>query len=206
MPTLKLEKEAGAGGGALVAGIDEVGRGSLAGPVVACAVVLPDNFCMKGLNDSKKLTPLQRERCYHLLTANKTVTWAVAWRDNRAVDRLNVLRATHEAMREAVDLLQVPLYHALVDGRPVPQFPVPHTAVVAGDGISLSIAAASVIAKVTRDRFMREADIQYPRYGFRDHKGYGTGKHLKNLRKYGPCPLHRLTFSTVAQKNLPFTN
>lgn len=200
--TLELEKKAG-GGGLRVAGVDEVGRGPLAGPVVACAVVLPFDFRLKGLDDSKKLTPLQRERFYEQLTTSQNITWAVAWRDNRTIDRLNILRATYEAMREAVTLLPVLPAHALVDGRPIPQFPVPHTAVVGGDGISLSIAAASVIAKVTRDRFMKAADVQYPEYGFRDHKGYSTPQHLKRLRKYGPCALHRFTYAPVAQGELP---
>ncbi len=199
--TLELEKKTGEN--LQIAGVDEVGRGPLAGPVVACAVILPRDFCLKGLNDSKKLTPLQRERFYELLTTSEKIRWAVAWRDNRAVDRLNILRATYEAMREAVTLLPAPVDHALVDGRSIPQFPVPHTAIVGGDGISLSIAAASVIAKVTRDRFMKAADVQYPEYGFRDHKGYTTAQHLRQLRKHGPCPLHRFTFTPVAQRELP---
>lgn len=200
--TLQLEKKAGASKTFRIAGVDEVGRGPLAGPVVACAVILPDDFQIEGLDDSKKLTPLRREQLYCLLTESKEITWSVAWRDNQAVDHLNILRATHEAMREALAALQFQPSHALVDGLPVPRFPVPHTAVVGGDGLSLSIAAASVIAKITRDRFMVKADVQYPQYGFRNHKGYGTVEHLKNLRKYGPCPLHRLTFSPLAQREL----
>ncbi|PWU09903.1 MAG: ribonuclease HII [Verrucomicrobia bacterium] len=200
--TLELEKKAGEN--LYVAGVDEVGRGPLAGPVLACAVVLPCGFRLKGLNDSKQLTALQRERFYEVLTTSEKIHWAVAWRDNRDIDRLNILRATHEVMREAVTLLPIPADHALVDGRPVPQFPIPHTAVVGGDKVSLSIAAASVIAKVTRDRFMQAADVRYPEYGFRDHKGYTTPQHLRQLRKYGPCPLHRFTFAPVAQGELPF--
>ncbi len=198
--TLELERKVGGGE---IAGVDEVGRGPLAGPVVACAVILPIHFCMQGLTDSKKLTPLQRERFYSMLIASPKISWAVAWRDNRAVDRLNILQATYEAMREAISLLPTLPSHALVDGRPVPRFPIPHTAVVGGDGISLSIAAASVIAKVTRDRFMREADVQYPQYGFREHKGYGTPQHIRKLKQYGPCSLHRLTFAPLAQRELP---
>lgn len=199
--TLELEKKTGEN--LRIAGVDEVGRGPLAGPVVACAVILPCGFRLKGLNDSKQLTFLQRERFYELLTTSEKIRWAIAWRDNRAIDRLNILRATYEAMREAVALLPERVDHALVDGRFIPQFPVPHTAIVGGDGISLSIAAASVIAKVTRDRFMKAADVQYPEYGFRDHKGYTTPQHLRQLRKHGPCPLHRFTFAPVAQRELP---
>lgn len=199
--TLELERKAGSDGAFLVAGVDEAGRGPLAGPVVACAVILPKDFCMEGLDDSKKLTPLQRERFYEQLTTSADICWAVTWRDNRAIDRLNILQATYEAMREAVVSLRTPPAHVLVDGRPIPYFPISHTAVVKGDGLSLSIAAASVIAKVTRDRFMiEEADVQYPQYGFRAHKGYGTLQHREKIKEYGPCPLHRLSFSPLVQK------
>jgi ribonuclease HII len=199
--TFEFERKVRNDGAFLIAGVDEAGRGPLAGPVVACAVILPQDFCMEGLDDSKKLTPLQRERFYEQLTTSPQICWAVAWRDNQAIDRLNILQATYEAMREAVASLSPPPAHVLVDGRRIPSFPIPHTAVVGGDGLSLSIAAASVIAKVTRDRFMiEEADTQYPQYGFRDHKGYGTLQHREKIKEYGPCPLHRLSFAPLVQK------
>ena len=186
-----------------VAGIDEAGRGPLAGPVVAAAVVLPLAFRLPGLDDSKKLTAAKRECLYAALTGNPDVLWASAHLDNHEVDRWNILRATHRAMRQAfLSLVPVPV-HALIDGLPVPDFPCPHTALVGGDGRSLSIAAASIIAKVERDRAMHELDRDFPQYGFSQHKGYPTRDHLAKLREHGPCPVHRRSFSPVAQSELP---
>ena len=182
-----------------VAGIDEAGRGPLAGPVVAAAVVLPLNFRLPGLDDSKKLTAEKREHLYASLTANPDVRWASAHLDNLAIDRWNILRATHRAMRQAFLSLAPSPVHALIDGLPVPDFPCPHTALVGGDGRSLSIAAASIVAKVERDHAMRELDRKYPAYGFSKHKGYPTPDHLARLREHGPCPVHRRSFSPVAQ-------
>ena len=182
-----------------VAGIDEAGRGPLAGPVVAAAVVLPPGFRLPGLDDSKKLTAAKREQLYDALTGNSGVRWASAHLDNNEVDRWNILRATHRAMRQAFLSLEPRPEHALIDGLPVPDFPCPQTALVGGDGRSLSIAAASIIAKVERDRAMRELDGKYPEYGFFKHKGYPTPEHLARLREHGPCPVHRRSFSPVAQ-------
>mgnify|MGYP003587853185 CR=1 FL=1 len=182
-----------------VAGIDEAGRGPLAGPVVAAAVVLPPGFRLPGLDDSKKLTAAKREQLYDALTGNSGVRWASAHLDNNEVDRWNILRATHRAMRQAFLSLKPRPEHALIDGLPVPDFPCPQTALVGGDGRSLSIAAASIIAKVERDRAMRELDGKYPEYGFFKHKGYPTPEHLARLREHGPCPVHRRSFSPVAQ-------
>jgi ribonuclease HII len=187
-----------------VAGIDEAGRGPLAGPVVAAAVVLPAGFTHALLNDSKVLLPAVRAAIYAELTTNPAVAWAFAIVDSVEIDRLNILRATHEAMRRAFAALPCRPEHVLIDGRPVHPFPVEHTALVDGDAISLSIAAASVIAKVTRDRLMVELDAQYPVYGFAQHKGYATREHLAILARDGPCPIHRFSFSPMAQPVFPF--
>ena len=184
-------------------GIDEAGRGPLAGPVVAAGVVLPDGFHHAELDDSKKLTARQRESLYAELTTRADVQWAVAVVEADEVDRLNILEATHAAMRRVVAGLVPDPDHALIDGLPVLPFAVPQTALVGGDGLSFSIAAASVIAKVTRDRIMVEMDARYPAYEFAQHKGYGTALHLAKLRAHGPCPIHRKSFSPVAQALLP---
>lgn len=188
----------------LIAGIDEAGRGPLAGPVVAAAVILPEHFGHRHLHDSKKLSARRRSAIYEELTTSPDVSWAYAALDAGEVDRLNILRATHEAMRRAVLALAHRPDHALIDGLPVHPFPVAHTAIVEGDSISLSIAAASVIAKVTRDRMMEAFDAQYPAYGFSRHKGYSTRQHLAILARDGPCPIHRFTFRPVAEPFLAF--
>jgi len=182
-----------------VAGIDEAGRGPLAGPVVAAAVVLPPGFSAPALDDSKKLSAAAREEMYALLTGTAGVVRAFAIRDSAAIDRINILRATHEAMREALLALTSLPAHALIDGLPVPDFPCAQTALVGGDGRSFSIAAASIIAKVERDRLMEDLDRRYPAYGFLRHKGYGTKEHLARLREHGPCPAHRRSYAPVAR-------
>jgi ribonuclease HII len=189
-------------GFSFVAGIDEAGRGPLAGPVVAAAVVFLDHRAPEGLDDSKKLTPARREALFECLADSPHVLWAVSVQSAEVVDRINILQATHRAMREAVTALNRRIDHALIDGLPVRDFPAPHTALVGGDALSFSIAAASIMAKVTRDRLMHEADAQFPQYGFRNHKGYGTPEHLAALREHGPCPLHRVSFAPVAQREL----
>ncbi len=185
-----------------IAGIDEVGRGPLAGPVVAAAVILPEGFRNGAIDDSKKLTPQLREEIYAALTARADVCWAVAAAEHDEIDRFNIHRASHEAMRRAVQALATQPEHALIDGRPVRPFPVPHTALVKGDAQSKSIAAASILAKVTRDRIMVRMDAQYPSYGFARHKGYATELHIERLRIHGPCPIHRKTFLPVAEQLL----
>lgn len=197
--SLKHERDLHARGIFPVAGIDEAGRGPLAGPVVAAAVVLPPNYRTRGLNDSKKLAAAARDEHYARLTVHAEVIWAVGIAEVEVIDRINILRATHEAMREAISALRVAVAHALIDGLPVRPFPVAQTALVGGDGLSLSIAAASVIAKVTRDRLMRGHAAIWPEYGFERHKGYATAEHLDSLRRHGPCPIHRRSFSPVAQ-------
>ncbi len=181
-----------------IAGIDEAGRGPLAGPVVAAAVILPLKFRHKVLKDSKLLSAQRREDIYAELTGRPEIAWAVCAVDVDEIDRVNILQASHEAMRLAVAALRTTPQHVLIDGRPVLPFPLPQTAVIDGDRQSFSIAAASVIAKVTRDRIMVEMDAQYPGYEFSRHKGYSTRLHLKQLQARGPCPIHRRSFWPVA--------
>jgi len=201
--TLKFENALRKTGIRSIAGIDEAGRGPLAGPVVAAAVILPVRFRHPLLDDSKKLTPEQREEVYAVLIARDDIRWAVAVVEHIEIDRINILRASNEAMRRAVQALSEPPEHALIDGLPVRPFPVPHTAIVQGDGKSKSIAAASVLAKVTRDHIMVQLDAEYPSYGFARHKGYCTELHLERLKLHGPCPIHRRTFLPVAEQLLP---
>jgi ribonuclease HII len=183
----------------LIAGVDEAGRGPLAGPVVAAAVVLPAGFVHGALNDSKKLSARARDSIFAELTASDDIQWACTIVEAAEIDHLNILRATHEAMRRAVAILDPAPEHVLIDGLPVHPFPIAQTALVGGDGRSFSIAAASVIAKVTRDRLMIELDARFPAYGFAKHKGYGTPQHLAALKANGPCPIHRRTFLPVRE-------
>jgi ribonuclease HII len=200
--TLKHENALRKTGLQIIAGIDEAGRGPLAGPVVAAAVILPLGFRHSLIDDSKKLTHGQREEVYAALIARTDVCWAVAVVEHDEIDRFNILRASHQAMRRAVEALATLPEHALIDGLPVRPFPVPHTAIVKGDGQSKSIAAASILAKVTRDRIMVRLDAEYPSYGFARHKGYATELHLERLKAHGPCPIHRKTFLPVVQSLL----
>ena len=197
----KFEREAKAIRPELViAGVDEAGRGPLAGPVVAAAVILPpeEEFDLP-VNDSKALDEAFREELGERLRSDPRVVWAVAERSAGAIDRINILRATHEAMREAVMSLKVHPDMAFVDGLKVRDFPVEARFIVKGDAQSASVAAASIIAKTHRDHLMMELDKVYPGYGFAQHKGYGTAQHLEALRKLGPCPEHRKTFGPVAR-------
>jgi ribonuclease HII len=191
-------------GVARVAGVDEAGRGPLAGPVFAAAAVLPSKWAesglpheLEGLNDSKQLTAVQREKFFAFLTACPEVQFAVAQVGAGQIDAINILRATHRAMNDALAQLRPAPEHALVDGRPVKTMSVPHTAIVKGDARSYSIAAASVLAKVARDRLMLEFDRQWPKYGFAEHKGYGTAEHLAAIAAHGPCPIHRRSFAPL---------
>jgi ribonuclease HII len=199
MPTFRYENKAVKNGAKIVAGIDEAGRGPLAGPVVAAAAILPENFRHKTLNDSKQLTEQQREEIYAELTANPEFHWAVGVSDVDVIDHYNILRATWRAMQLALDALTVRPDHALVDGLRAPLIGVTQTAIVKGDAKSFSIAAASVMAKVTRDRMMLTIHEQFPNYNFARHKGYGTPEHLAALDQYGPSPVHRRSFAPVRQ-------
>ena len=193
------EKKLHSLGIAPIVGIDEAGRGALAGPVVAAAAILPERFRHRKLNDSKQLSPELREDIYQNLTTRSDIVWAVGIVDSVEIDRINILRAAHQAMRIAVAGLTISPEHALIDGLPVMPFPLPQTAIIDGDCLSLSIAAASVIAKVTRDTLMREFCAHFPHYCFSQHKGYGTELHLQKLHEHGPCPIHRRSFEPVAQ-------
>jgi ribonuclease HII len=197
----RFEREAKAGRPELViAGVDEAGRGPLAGPVVAAAVILPpeEEFDLP-VNDSKALDETFREELGERLRSDSRVVWAVAERSAEVIDRINILKATHEAMREAVMSLKNRPGLAFVDGLKVRDFPVEARFIVKGDALSASVAAASIIAKTHRDHLMVELDKQYPGYGFAKHKGYGTAQHLEALRRLGPCPEHRKTFGPVAR-------
>jgi ribonuclease HII len=181
-----------------IAGIDEVGRGPLAGPVLAACVVLPPGFSLSGINDSKKLTERQRERAEVRIRA-EALCIGIGSVEPETIDQINILQATHEAMRLAYSQIDPLPDFVLIDGLPVRGFPCAHQqALVQGDSRSVSIAAASIVAKVARDRLMRAYDLVYPEYGFASHKGYGSATHLAALTEFGPCPLHRRSFSPVA--------
>ncbi|MEY2600400.1 MAG: hypothetical protein RLZZ142_2659 [Verrucomicrobiota bacterium] len=186
-----------------IAGVDEAGRGPLAGPLFVAAVILPKDFSHPKLTDSKKLSPKSREKIFAELRSLPEVLSCIVEIAPEEIDRLNILRATHEGMRRAILGLPSPPDHALIDGLPVHPFPVPQTALVGGDALSLSIAAASILAKVSRDYRMQELDAAYPQYAFAQHKGYGTALHLQRLRAHGPCPIHRRSFAPVSQCTLP---
>ena len=188
----------------VLAGVDEAGRGPLAGPVVAAAVILPAAWYRAGipaeladLNDSKLLSPAQREVFFARLTTDCEIRFALALVEPAVIDSINILQATHRAMNQALSQLQPPPQHVLVDGLRVKSLILPQTALVKGDGRSYSIAAASVLAKVTRDRLMVEADRQWPHFGFARHKGYPTAEHMAAIAIHGPCPLHRRSFAPL---------
>ncbi len=174
-------------------GIDEAGRGPLAGPVCAAAVILPEDLEIAGLDDSKKLSEKRREELFPVIR-EKALAYGIAFASAQEIDEINILQATFLAMRRAFEALGVPCGYALVDGNRMPPLPVPGETIVKGDGRSMSIAAASVLAKVSRDRLMLELAEQYPQYGFEQHKGYGTKLHVEKLREFGPSPIHRATF------------
>lgn len=200
---MEAESAAYAAGYTCVCGIDEAGRGPLAGPVMAAAVVLPPEFSLPGLNDSKQLTARHREALYAALMDDDRVQKCVAEASVEEIDRLNILRATHLAMRRAAEGLSVTADFALIDGLAVPGFPLPQRNIVRGDALCLSIAAASILAKVTRDRRMQELDALFPHYGFARNAGYGTKEHLLAIQNYGITPHHRRSFGPVAQMSLP---
>ena len=177
----------------LVCGVDEAGRGPLAGPVCAAAVILPRDLQIEGLNDSKKLTDKRRRALFDVITA-QAVSYGIAFASEQEIDEINILQATFLAMRRALDQLSVRPAIALIDGNRETDFGLPVRTIVKGDSLSANIAAASVLAKVTRDDFMLEQAQRYPQYGFDIHKGYGTRAHYEALRQHGPCPIHRRSF------------
>ncbi len=195
----RLERELAALGYARVAGIDEAGRGPLAGPVVAAAVVLPRGLVPEGVNDSKKLGAAERERLYDVIH-RVAVGVGVARREPEEIDRTNILRATLAAMLEAAKRIEPAPDYLLIDGNQRLLTWIPQRAVVRGDSLSISMAAASIVAKVTRDRLMTELAREYPGYGFARHKGYGTRSHLEAISRLGPCPAHRRTFRGVRER------
>ncbi len=182
------------------AGVDEVGRGPLAGPVVACACMIPDGVSFRGLRDSKVLGEEDISRLYHELVGCLGVEYAVAVVDHEVIDRINILQASLQAMRQAVEGLRTPPEMVVIDGNRIPAaLSMPCLAVVKGDSHCPSVSAASVIAKFLRDQMMREYDAKWPEYGFALHKGYGTRLHIEKIHQHGPCPIHRKTFSPVAE-------
>ena len=191
------ERACWADGAALVCGVDEAGAGPLAGAVYAAAVILPPEWKLEGLNDSKQVSPKRRERLFDRIREQASA-WAVAWADEREIDESDILSARILAMQRAIDGLAPAADFALIDGNRdrgrAAAITTPHRAIVKGDSLSASIAAASILAKVSRDRYMEEMARRYPEYEFERHKGYPTRRHYELLRKYGPCPIHRRTF------------
>lgn len=198
MPNYDFEKEVMARGYSAVCGIDEAGRGPLAGNVVAAAVILPLDLEIEGLNDSKKLSEKKREALYDVIV--EKAIYSIAWATPKEIDELNILNATMLAMRRAVEGLPKKADFALIDGNCSRGFTIPTQTVVKGDSLSMSIAAASILAKVTRDRQCMALDEQYPAYGFKGHKGYPTKAHMQKVVELGPCPEHRKTFLKFVDK------
>lgn len=194
MPDFELEKSLIAQGKNYICGVDEAGRGPLAGPVCAAAVILPEDCVIEGLNDSKKLSEKKRETLYDIII-EKAISYSIAFGTLEEIEEYNILEATYIAMNRAIDGLDIKPDHALIDGNRVPKgIKVPCDTVVKGDSKSFSIAAASILAKVTRDRLLLQYDELYPEYNFKKHKGYGTKEHYEAINKYGVCKIHRLSF------------
>mgnify|MGYP004460492383 FL=1 len=194
MPDYEFEKAAVNSGFSCICGVDEAGRGPLAGPVCAAAVILPVGAVIEGLDDSKKLTEKKREKLYDIIKET-AVAYSVAYGTLEEIETVNILEATYLAMNRAIEGLTVKPDFALIDGNRVPRgIKIPCETIVKGDSKSMSVAAASVLAKVTRDRLMLEYDKKYPEYNFKKHKGYGTKEHTELIKQYGPCEIHRLSF------------
>lgn len=194
MPDYEFEKAAVNSGFSCICGVDEAGRGPLAGPVCAAAVILPAGVVIEGLDDSKKLTEKKRERLYDIIKET-AVAYSVAYGTLEEIETVNILEATYLAMNRAIEGLSVKPDFALIDGNRIPRgIKIPCETIVKGDSKSMSVAAASVLAKVTRDRLMLEYDKKYPEYNFKKHKGYGTREHTELIKQYGPCEIHRFSF------------
>lgn len=189
----RLKKE----GFTRIAGVDEAGRGPLAGPVVAAACILPENTYFENLNDSKQLTPEEREKIYSEIITCPSLRYGIGIMDVETIDSVNILQATFLAMRAAIESLEDQPDYVLIDGSQIPLLEIPTEFVVGGDAKSISIAAASIIAKVTRDRIMIENDEKYPQYGFKTNKGYATDFHIRAIHEHGPTPIHRKSFDPV---------
>lgn len=195
----QFEKEARLQGHDCIAGIDEAGRGPLAGPVVAAACIIPEGVFFGGIDDSKKLSPQEREVLFEQITAK--AVYALGIISSLEIDRINIYQATIQAMLKAVAALAQQPHVLLVDGMNLPHPTIPCQKIIKGDQKSQSIAAASILAKVIRDRMMEEFDLQWPQYEFKQHKGYGTPKHLEAIEKHGPCPIHRMSFEPLKEYN-----
>lgn len=185
-----------------IAGIDEAGRGPLAGPVVAAACILPAGALICGLNDSKQVSPAQRKEIFDTLQSDPEILFGIGIVSPERIDQINILQATFEAMQEAVRNLPLLPDYLLIDGNQIPRFEIPFEGIVKGDTLSISIAAASILAKETRDRIMREAAKMWPQYGFEKHKGYGTASHLEAIVCHGRCPIHRKSFKTCVSEGI----
>lgn len=191
------EKRLKAEGFLRIAGVDEAGRGPLAGPVVAAACILPEGLFFENLNDSKQLTPDERNALFEEITRCPTLNYGIGIIDVDTIDQVNILQATFLAMKKAVESLPINPDYILIDGNQIPHFDTPTESLVKGDSLSISIAAASILAKVTRDRIMEELHLQYPKYGFKQHKGYATDQHIEAICTFGPTPIHRKSFDPV---------
>lgn len=202
MDWLEYEKKLISNGFRSVCGVDEAGRGPLAGPVCAAAVILPENTIIDGVNDSKKLSEKKREQLFEVIKA-RSLSYSVAWASIEEIESINILNAAMLAMKRAVEDLSIKADFALIDGNKVPDLDIPAFPVVKGDSLSMSIACASILAKVSRDRLMYKYDEKYPEYGFAKHKGYGTKLHTQVLREIGPCEIHRPSFlkKILGEKN-----
>ncbi len=194
----QFENELWSEGVHYVAGVDEVGRGPLIGPVVTACVILPSNFILEGLTDSKKLSEKKRDQFYEYIMEH-AISVSIGMKDEKVIDQVNIYQATKLAMYEAIEKATVKPEHVLIDAMKLEDLKIPSTSIIKGDAKSISIAAASVIAKVTRDRLMYELDHKHPEYGFASHKGYPTKKHIEAIWKYGVLEQHRKTFSPVSE-------
>ncbi len=193
MDWLEFEKEALAKGYKSVCGVDEAGRGPLAGPVCAAAVILPEGVIIDGVNDSKKLSEKKRESLFDVIR-EQALSYSIAYATVDEIEEINILNATMLAMRRAIDGLEIKADYAMIDGNKIPQIDIDAECIVKGDAKSMSIACASILAKVSRDRLLYKYAEEYPMYGFDKHKGYGTKVHREAILKYGPCPYHRKSF------------
>ncbi len=181
-----------------ICGVDEAGRGPLAGPVVVASCILPPFLRIDGINDSKQLSAKKRQELYKLIIKN-AVSYNIVFISEEDIDNLNIYQATKKGMLEAIKGLKVKPDYALIDAMPLGELDIPHNSIIHGDARCASVAAASILAKVTRDEYMEKMDIKYPNYGFKKHKGYGTKAHIEALEKYGPCPIHRKTYAPVSK-------
>lgn len=194
----QFEEELYDNGYHLICGVDEAGRGPLAGPVVVASCILPPFLRIKGINDSKKLSAKKREELYKIIV-KQAIDYKIVFVSNEDVDKYNIYQATKKGMLEAISKLKVQPDYALIDAIPLHELELKHDSIIHGDARCASIAAASILAKVTRDHYMEKMDVKYPNYGFKKHKGYPTKDHLEALEKYGPCKIHRKTYAPVSK-------